>query len=1078
MGVTYYKLEQRYEGDRTKGCGLTTAEMDENFHFLRGYDIKEAYFEDGILTLERVNCDKIIVEGIPEYIRSIADEKMDGFEPEIDLTGSTYNEVTGVLTIMVNGEPYEISGFLTPDYDFKLYVGYGLDGRGTIANPLRVSHVNDTGFLAPVESIIPEGEPLPTTNVSGSRRYLTKEKKSPYGLLYSAEDALKINAWLQENARGWRLPDINDWNEMLNALECSDDDRNHDKGNPGDGEELGAAAARFLKAEEFGDEPELNNFNALPIFWGKDRDTGEDILMAGFWSSTRNDVDRSLASKYLHQFEDKVPNVNGGYNHAFLASIRLVKDVEYNSYEDEEIGGITYKTVPMPAWSKEAGAVYATKLWLAENLRIDIVDGVNPVEPEGRGYYLESEEAYNKTTSDVYVVNMWDPFDKKWAKRELKENDVVIVNNYDESGNSEEVIVQVDENGNQVLIPHFQELRDAIEDVNNRLDEEIANRTAADEALGDRIDEEIANRTSADEALDNKIDELSAGTENRIDELSANTFQTISELSAGTEERIDRLTQDTFNAISALSEETKDTIEELSAGTEEKITQLAEATAEKLAELSGATDGKIDEVTGNLNTLSASTQELSAATEQKFNEVSHDIEDINEELDTIKTKTVDSNDPLISLDSNGVISSNFEVEYDQANKVIKFYGKDNGQIGIIHTDDFVKDGMVEKVEIKTPTSGEHSGEPCLVITFNTDHGSTPTEIPLTSLAEIYTAGDYIVIDNYKISAVVGRGGLATERDVHDAKDELEQRIENLQDSLGSLENKVGAGYTGASITYKIEELREEIAYEIADMQENAGKVGDNIYYKGGKIINEGDTIGEALETIVNIITDNGSGYISRNVKDKDGNVIVEEGDTITEAAEKLLHFTENHNESLISKNIPNNENPIVLSGDTTTAAVEKVINYINNTVATSVDEMQDKVNDIDDRLTAIEEEGSIKNLEGADKDISVYEESGKTLIRVNGISNEAIALEMKRNVHIVFNGVAGIDPITAETWDNEITFTTPSTPNETDKWFIDKNRDGQRTEGELIDGGVETTVDLSGLGEEPYILVNLVTQYV
>ena len=1063
MGVTYYKLEQRYEGDRTKGCGLTTAEMDENFHFLRGYDIKDAYFEDGILTLERVNCDKIIVEGIPEYIRSIADEKMDGFEPEIDLTGSTYNEVTGVLTIMVNGEPYEISGFLTPDYDFKLYVGYGLDGRGTIANPLRVSHVNDTGFLAPVESIIPEGESLPTTNVSGSRRYLTKEKKSPYGLLYSAEDALKIDAWLQENARGWRLPTIDEWNEMLNALECDDNDRNHDKENPGDGEELGAAAARFLKAEEFDDEPELNNFNALPIFWGQDSRTREDILTAGFWSSTRNEVDGSLAAKDLHQFEDRVVHVNERYNHATLKSIRLVKDVEYNSYEDEEIGGITYKTVPMPAWSKDANAVYATKLWLAENLRLDIVDGVNPVEPKGRGYYLENDEAYNKTTSDVYVVNMWDPFDKKWIKRELKENDVVIVNSYDESGNSEEVIVQVDENGNQVLIPHFQELRDAIEDVNNRLDEEIANRTAADEAL------------------DNKIDELSAGTENRIDELSANTFQTISELSAGTEERIDRLTQDAFNAISALSEETKDTIEELSAGTEEKITQLAEATAEKLAELSGATDGKIDEVTRNLNELSASTEEkfteLSGATVQKFSDLDHDIEDINEELDTIKTKTVDSNDPLISLDSDGVISSNFEVEYDAANKVIKFYGKDNGQIGIIHTDDFVKDGMVESVEIKTPTSGEHAGEPCLIITFNTDHGSTPTEIPLTSLAEIYTAGDYIVIDNYKISAVVGRGGLATERDVHDAKDELEQQIETLQDSLDSLANKVGVGYTGASITYKIEELRDEIAYEIADMQENAGKVGDNIYYKGEKVIDDGDAVGEALQEIVNIITDNGSGYISRNIRDKDGTIIVEKDDTVTEAAEKLLQFTENHNESLISRDIPA-VNPIVLSGDTTTAAVEKVINYINNTVTTAVEEMQEKVDDIDERLTAIEEEGSsVKNLEGADEDIEVFEESGMTKILVKGISNpNPTILDMKRTIYVKF-GSEDNNPNNIEVhdyWDETFTFTVPPTPREGQRWFIDTNDSYGVDDGEVVlRVGEEYTIDLYGRGATVLIPVRL-----
>ena len=40
-GVTYYKLSENiYPGDTTKGCGLTGPEIDGNFHFLRGYDIK------------------------------------------------------------------------------------------------------------------------------------------------------------------------------------------------------------------------------------------------------------------------------------------------------------------------------------------------------------------------------------------------------------------------------------------------------------------------------------------------------------------------------------------------------------------------------------------------------------------------------------------------------------------------------------------------------------------------------------------------------------------------------------------------------------------------------------------------------------------------------------------------------------------------------------------------------------------------------------------------------------------------------------------------------------------------------
>ena len=39
-GVVYYKLAPGYPGDETKNCGLVGSEIDNNFFFLRGYDIE------------------------------------------------------------------------------------------------------------------------------------------------------------------------------------------------------------------------------------------------------------------------------------------------------------------------------------------------------------------------------------------------------------------------------------------------------------------------------------------------------------------------------------------------------------------------------------------------------------------------------------------------------------------------------------------------------------------------------------------------------------------------------------------------------------------------------------------------------------------------------------------------------------------------------------------------------------------------------------------------------------------------------------------------------------------------------
>ena len=35
-GITYYKLNSKYEGDETKYCAISSNELDSNFYFLRG----------------------------------------------------------------------------------------------------------------------------------------------------------------------------------------------------------------------------------------------------------------------------------------------------------------------------------------------------------------------------------------------------------------------------------------------------------------------------------------------------------------------------------------------------------------------------------------------------------------------------------------------------------------------------------------------------------------------------------------------------------------------------------------------------------------------------------------------------------------------------------------------------------------------------------------------------------------------------------------------------------------------------------------------------------------------------------
>lgn len=90
-----------------------------------------------------------------------------------------------------------------------------------------------------------------------------------------------------------------------------------------------------------------------------------------------------------------------------------------------------------------------------------------------------------------------------------------------------------------------------------------------------------------------------------------------------------------------------------------------------------------------------------------------------------------------------------DVRYVSRSKRINFYSSLNSDrvLAWIDTSDFVKDGMVDNVEIKVI-----DGKSYLVVTFNTDSGKQPIQISIT---DIFDASNYYTkteVDN-KIDAV-------------------------------------------------------------------------------------------------------------------------------------------------------------------------------------------------------------------------------------------------------------------------------------------------------------------------------------
>ena len=117
-----------------------------------------------------------------------------------------------------------------------------------------------------------------------------------------------------------------------------------------------------------------------------------------------------------------------------------------------------------------------------------------------------------------------------------------------------------------------------------------------------------------------------------------------------------------------------------------------------------------------------------------------------------------------------------DVRYVKSSKRINFYSASNSTrvLAWIDTTDFIKDGMVDNVEIK-----DIGGKSYLVITFNTDSGKQPIEI---SISDIFDASNYYTKDeidallNNKAdkSALTSAVNRATS-----AEGDINNRIDNL-----------------------------------------------------------------------------------------------------------------------------------------------------------------------------------------------------------------------------------------------------------------------------------------------------------
>lgn len=148
----------------------------------------------------------------------------------------------------------------------------------------------------------------------------------------------------------------------------------------------------------------------------------------------------------------------------------------------------------------------------------------------------------------------------------------------------------------------------------------------------------------------------------------------------------------------------------------------------------------ITEALNEMTELIATSAESIAENAGNIQKNSGDIAGIQSELKGFLVKNIDTNDKVINV-ADGILTSTLNLTY--SNNRISLKGKNDVEIAGFDASDFVKDSVLENVEVQD----KEDGEKYIVFTWKTEGETTKTdEIKVSDFAKLYEAGTALSLD--------------------------------------------------------------------------------------------------------------------------------------------------------------------------------------------------------------------------------------------------------------------------------------------------------------------------------------------